>query len=222
MAKKFIDIKGIDLDNFIKTVKGEEQFKFVINELVRNKKTNTEGFTVLDAKKLQSTDGDVNYLTASLENDKARITFIKTARQTIVGLRVLQEENGVTVAKMYHLMDGRLQHKGDVDYDKLLEGIKQLEQSELPDNLDRSEVAANIPCIYGNWCGPGCSGPGAPISPVDTCCKAHDNCYASRGYFACSCDSNLLYCLWPYVLQGSEWAILVYTYFSGAPCNPFA
>lgn len=84
------------------------------------------------------------------------------------------------------------------------------------------QLTTQASCIYGNWCGPGCSGPGAPISSVDTCCQTHDNCYGSRGYFACSCDLELQRCLNPYVLQGSEWAIAISVWFQNQPCNPFA
>lgn len=46
--------------------------------------------------------------------------------------------------------------------------------------------------VYGNWCGPGYSGPGDPIDVVDMCCKSHDQCYDQRGYSTCSCDKELL------------------------------
>ncbi|MEN2767647.1 phospholipase [Ornithinibacillus xuwenensis] len=38
-------------------------------------------------------------------------------------------------------------------------------------------------CIFPgyNWCGPGCSGPGAPVNDVDALCKAHDECYRRSG-----------------------------------------
>jgi hypothetical protein len=81
-----------------------------------------------------------------------------------------------------------------------------------------------LPCIYGRWCGPGCSGPGSPINDVDACCKVHDECYDRKGYFACSCDRELLACLAP---KRSIWtskgraAIAVWSYFKVAPCNPF-
>ncbi|GAA1725182.1 hypothetical protein GCM10009793_22890 [Brachybacterium phenoliresistens] len=47
--------------------------------------------------------------------------------------------------------------------------------------------------VYGNWCGPGHSGPGAPIDLLDRMCKNHDECYARKGYFDCGCDQGLLY-----------------------------
>jgi hypothetical protein len=46
--------------------------------------------------------------------------------------------------------------------------------------------------IYGNWCGPGHSGPGAPIDRVDQVCCRHDKCYGDRGSFDCSCDRDLI------------------------------
>jgi hypothetical protein len=46
--------------------------------------------------------------------------------------------------------------------------------------------------LYGNWCGPGNSGPGAPIDAVDQVCCLHDKCYTDRGYLDCSCDRDLV------------------------------
>ncbi|UFJ43253.1 phospholipase [Brevibacillus humidisoli] len=50
-------------------------------------------------------------------------------------------------------------------------------------------------CFHGNWCGPGCSGPEAPIDDVDACCRAHDLCYRRHGYFSCRCNKQFLKCL---------------------------
>jgi hypothetical protein len=48
-------------------------------------------------------------------------------------------------------------------------------------------------CVFPGykWCGPGCSGPGAPINDVDATCKSHDECY-SRGRNPCECDREFL------------------------------
>lgn len=46
--------------------------------------------------------------------------------------------------------------------------------------------------IWGNWCGKGHSGPGAPVDLLDTACMHHDQCYAARGYGTCSCDDDLI------------------------------
>lgn len=64
--------------------------------------------------------------------------------------------------------------------------------------------------IYGNWCGPGCSGPSDPIDGVDSCCKTHDLCYDRNGYFDCECDAALIRCL---DNQSGFWAWTIRTYF---------
>ncbi|KWZ72648.1 hypothetical protein HMPREF3198_02008 [Winkia neuii] len=46
--------------------------------------------------------------------------------------------------------------------------------------------------IYGNWCGPGYSGPGKPIDKLDTACMHHDKCYGKKGYLNCKCDQQLI------------------------------
>jgi hypothetical protein len=68
-------------------------------------------------------------------------------------------------------------------------------------------------CIFPGykWCGPGCSGPGAPINDVDACCQKHDYCL-SRGLSACECDSHFLECLRPkmnpYTEKGRKAALM--------------
>ncbi|MHC8517774.1 phospholipase [Sporosarcina sp. ITBMC105] len=49
-------------------------------------------------------------------------------------------------------------------------------------------------CVFPgyNWCGPGCSGPGAPVNRVDAACKAHDECYLS-GRSRCECDREFMH-----------------------------
>lgn len=65
-----------------------------------------------------------------------------------------------------------------------------------------------------NWCGPGCSGPGAPINAVDAACAAHDACYRLVGP-SCRCDQEFLNRLRPlinpYTQQGRD-ARILYNY----------
>ena len=50
-------------------------------------------------------------------------------------------------------------------------------------------------CYPGyRYCGPGCSGPGAPVNEVDKCCQYHDHCYAQR-HGKQYCDAIFLQCL---------------------------
>lgn len=76
---------------------------------------------------------------------------------------------------------------------------------------------------YGNWCGPGNSGPAAPTNTLDRLCMHHDKCYAARGYFSCSCDDELIaninreYYRMGTIEKGMANAIKIY--FQAAPCN---
>lgn len=64
-------------------------------------------------------------------------------------------------------------------------------------------------CVFSgyNWCGPGCSGPGAPINAVDAACKAHDFCYKTYGN-RYACDQELLnrlqFLMNPHTLEGRQ------------------
>ncbi|WP_407058227.1 phospholipase [Tigheibacillus jepli] len=49
------------------------------------------------------------------------------------------------------------------------------------------------------WCGPGCSGPGAPVNAVDAACMAHDLCYRRPGTSRRSCDLELMNRLRPHL-----------------------
>ncbi|NGY85295.1 phospholipase [Bacillus megaterium] len=75
--------------------------------------------------------------------------------------------------------------------------------------------------MYGHWCGPGCSGPKAPVHPIDSCCKTHDGCYGKRGYFSCYCDRQLRACLYKWVQRQNKVAIMIYKWFLKQPCNPY-
>lgn len=83
-------------------------------------------------------------------------------------------------------------------------------------------ILPSIPCLYGRWCGPGCSGPGEPRDGTDECCMMHDRCYEKYGYFSCKCDKELLSCLAPKrnaLTKGGRAAIIVYNWFKVQPCK---
>lgn len=103
----------------------------------------------------------------------------------------------------------------DYQLDQYLD--RAIDEAIEEENLDYLDV----PCVYGNWCGPGCSGPAPPVDGIDRCCQAHDRCYGRRGYFACSCDRDLVKCLAPYSAR-SRAAKIMGTYFKYSPCRPWA
>ncbi|KAB3539714.1 hypothetical protein F8154_00755 [Alkaliphilus pronyensis] len=101
------------------------------------------------------------------------------------------------------------------EYDEIISDLNKKQEyiSEEEQEEKNIEATGLLPCIYGNWCGPMCSGPDAPISAVDRCCMHHDQCYGEQGYFNCDCDREIIICLLPYYYMGSEWAILITEYF---------
>lgn len=60
--------------------------------------------------------------------------------------------------------------------------------ASMQDNQSRLGEGA----VWGNWCGKGHSGPGAPVDLLDTACMHHDQCYAARGFGNCSCDDEMI------------------------------
>lgn len=69
-------------------------------------------------------------------------------------------------------------------------------------------------CLFPgyNWCGPGCSGPGAPVNAVDAACKRHDMCYRYTRD-RCRCDQEFIYQLErlqnPYTLEGRHASVML-------------
>lgn len=68
-------------------------------------------------------------------------------------------------------------------------------------------------CVFPGYryCGPGCSGPGAPVNAVDAACKLHDECYRRFGN-NCYCDqvflNRLRSLINPYTIEGRHAQIL--------------
>lgn len=90
--------------------------------------------------------------------------------------------------------------------------------------MEGISLYVNIP-IYGNYCGPGTeSNAGAPIDYLDAKCEEHDDCYASKGYYACECDQDLVDAIdAKYSLMSGDQktaAAAIRTYFSLALDNP--
>lgn len=101
-----------------------------------------------------------------------------------------------------------------------------IQSGRVINNMNQDSFSRNARAkfpVWGRWCGPGHSGPGAPISLLDRFCQSHDNCYASKGYFNCYCDylltSRIRASYWYFGLYERSVALGVLTFFSMAPCK---
>ncbi|WP_197059361.1 hypothetical protein [Cryobacterium sp. MLB-32] len=102
--------------------------------------------------------------------------------------------------------------------------INRLASSQRGSGDATMTTMAGVP-IWGNWCGPGHGG-GAAIDVLDSICQTHDRCYDDRGYFACSCDREIVADIRNSINQMTTgekaMAVAVSTYFTYCLCNPFS
>lgn len=109
------------------------------------------------------------------------------------------------------------------DFNMIMEQNREAQsQSEGGDEAMQNELS--VP-VWGNWCGPGHSGPEPPVDTLDTLCMRHDKCYAARGYFDCYCDAQLKAEIDRFAHQMTpkerSMAAAVKMAFSAGLCNPF-
>ncbi len=217
---KLIKLEGSQLENYIKKINSHPDVILMLDELVRYEQSKTKDFKVIKAEKCDIGEKTVTFAVLEISsNIKVIVADVDGIFE--VNASIITNKNGQEVQNGYVVKNHRIEKTDSVPYDEEFKFIMQkLDEKEI--SLPScGELKGNLPCIYGNWCGPGCSGPAAPIDVVDVCCQGHDYCYAREGYFACSCNFALMRCLKPYVDAGNGWAIAVYTYFSGSACIPF-
>lgn len=157
---------------------------------------------------------EVKVVLMSSAEGTVTVTYANAEGEEKIFGTVVSEDKGKKKLKVYELVDKKVVKilEKEVDDEFLVEIRKQ--------KVDLSQITTQDDCMHGNWCGPGCSGPSAPITKVDACCQKHDKCYGSRVWGACSCDKEIRECLAP-LLNGSEWANIIFTYFAYSPCIPF-
>lgn len=102
--------------------------------------------------------------------------------------------------------------------------INQLASTQQGAGDNTMTTMAGVP-LWGNWCGPGHGG-GSAVDVLDSICQTHDNCYGDRGYFACSCDREIVADIGNNINRMTTgekaMAVAVSTYFTYCLCNPFA
>lgn len=222
MSNQFIKIENVELENFVKKVKDTDEFKIIVSELIQHKKIDSENFEVVEASRLENSEFKISMLT--LVQGETKVVFVDNGTKYKFTLRIIEKRDGIEMAYLYEILDKDLILTNKAKYENILDAMKELDENAIPQtqNINKEEVKANLPCFHGKWCGPKCSGPGDPIDAVDTCCRAHDNCYDDRGSDSCECNRKLKRCLKPYAAEGSQWAIVVIAAFDIWPCQEYA
>lgn len=211
MPNNFVNIQGTELESFIRRIEYHNGIRMFVNNLIKSKRIQSPEYTVLKAEKCNIENLKLSFFVLGLQGDKVKIVCVETEGEYSIYGSYIEEKDGKEIMRGYHLNNHGIRHIITRDYDvQFKEELQTLKKQE---NKKRSLSKKGIPCIYGNWCGPGCSGPGDPISAVDVCCKEHDLCYSKKGYFNRSCDDALVDCLAPYVVQGDKWAIIISKWF---------
>lgn len=219
MTQSTREIQGIELSSLEKEALNNNEVKLLFNELSRQYDIKTKDYDIINAKKWEKDSSQVLFLVLGLNENKLKITFTKTKFHTSAFATVLEYNKDKKMLKAYVVDNNQVKNDAFLDYDddKVKHIVEELDKRDIQEPME-----ANInwaPCVHGNWCGAGCSGPGAPIDGVDTQCKKHDQCYAARGYFACSCNNELIYNLAAYAYMGSEWANIIIATFKDMPCR---
>jgi Phospholipase A2. len=190
MIGVFTDVSGSELDVLIREVETSKSFKLLFNKLVGGKNYKAsmkKGFTV-------NIEGEIFAITEiGYDNDRIKIISFKLPKNILSTATIIESNGAKEIITGYRVSSDQIQESFSKDYDDSFKA-----KYESPTEIIK-DVGVDLPCYYGNWCGPLCSGPGDPIDNVDSCCQVHDNCYAENGYFDCDCDLALLDCLYPYV-----------------------
>ena len=122
---------------------------------------------------------------------------------TAVGI---SDSAGAFSAALDQYLTGPVSHSGVPTFDRdraLIDGASddlvqagdfynQMMSAYASEDTGDDITATKLPLpVWGNWCGPGYGG-GPAVDLLDRACRAHDKCYARKGYFNCSCDRSLI------------------------------
>lgn len=166
-------------------------------------------------------------VSAATESTSISLTKNEVLTNNELSASVSQLENYITISDSGIIsFDVQRARDNGESADVIDRGIKlNMFSSEMRKDPTATRTKISLP-IWGNWCGPGQSGPASPVDTLDAQCKKHDLCYANRGYFACYCDVQLLENInLNYSKMGVKekaMAVVISAYFSVSFCNPFA
>ena len=197
------------------------EYRLLLNSIVKEKKLKLKDAS-FEAYEYKNLDFTVSILTMNISGG-VKVYFVASDSSDFIDKAFASEtvhKGEKVIVRGYRINEDTMIKDHEEEYSKeeynlIIRDLNKKDEflSEKEVDEDNNETKNILPCIYGNWCGPLCSGPDDPISPVDTCCMYHDQCYGENGYFNCDCDLEIIHCLARYYYMGSEWAIIITEYF---------
>ncbi|BDR80192.1 hypothetical protein N072000002_04420 [Clostridium tetani] len=182
---KLPSLSKSEIDNLKHIASNNDNFKLLVDELYNSGINNTKNYNVKYSNKITGDDYELS--TIIFYSEKASIIFMKLGNEYNSYAMIPIEKQNEIFINMYNIEDNSL---------NLLDKIKYDKQSSKSLKVTVPKRAFKL-VIHGNWCGPGHSGPEAPIDNIDACCQKHDYCYdrMSGNDGKKNCDMELVSCV---------------------------
>ena len=126
MSRKFRNMEGSELKDFVEKVKNNEEFQLIMTQLSDTNKIDSQEFKIVQAKKLESSDINTSFLDLSLMDDAVKIVATEINKKIKVSLRLLEEDKGTQLAVYYDIVDGRFVLTHKLNYEDILDGMNKL------------------------------------------------------------------------------------------------
>lgn len=178
-----------ELNNLTKKAIENKDFNLIIDELYKNKLISIKEYKYVHSNKIVEEDYSMSAINFRIDN--CVINFTKIGDSYNVLAIIEKNIDNVDYMEIYNIKDNELNLFDKTQYNK--ESNKLLKY-KVPKRMKRGVPSFKA---YGNWCGPGYSGPGDPVDGIDRCCMKHDKCYeaVSREKDKEACDVHLIGCV---------------------------
>ncbi|NEZ77238.1 hypothetical protein EXM56_18390 [Clostridium botulinum] len=187
--KDLITLSENEINSIKSELKTNKNLNLLIQKLYETKVISTKEYKIANSSKIIGEDYEIQIMNLIIDKD-LNITFMKFDNKYISMANKVSTENNEIIFKLYGIdEEDNLNLIDTIRYDN----EKNILAKKLPKRVRRGVK------VYGNWCGPGHSGPGAPVDAIDACCKKHDICYDHLKWWESKkgCDLNLAKCLAP-------------------------
>ncbi|HAT4258432.1 TPA: hypothetical protein I9068_001766 [Clostridium perfringens] len=185
------EVENNDKENLIKLAKNDKKFNLLIEKLYENNLISEKNYKLDSSSEIKGEDYKLDTVYFSV--GEGFISFSNIEGEPVsVAIVQQKDEKGISYMYLYTIEENELKLIDKVIFDKENNTLLKI-----PKRIKRSFTWPSF-AVYGNWCGPGHSGPAAPVDRIDKCCWLHDSCYGSNEPQK-DCDERLIKCLqWEY------------------------